>query len=399
MRIEDLPTPCLLLEEAKLDHNLERLRRRLHEVGGDGVRLRPHVKTAKCFEVVQRALRVPGGRPSEGTAAAGASAAAAITVSTLAEAEQFLQCGVTDMIYAVGLAPAKLDAVVALRRRGADLAVILDSVAMAEAVVAAGARHGLRLPALIEIDSDGHRSGVRPGDPLLIEIGRALAATPHAELRGVLTHAGESYNCTGEQAIRAMAERERLAVVACAAALAAAGLPCPVVSLGSTPTAFGAASFAGVTEVRAGVYMFCDLMMAGLGVCTVDDIALSVLTSVVGHQHDKGWLLTDAGWMALSRDRSTAGRPFDAGYGLVCDRLGRLLPGLQVVETNQEHGIVARTGGTPDAGARELAALPIGTRLRILPNHACATAAQHGAYQVLGGGDEVLASWPRFGGW
>jgi D-serine deaminase-like pyridoxal phosphate-dependent protein len=196
-----------------------------------------------------------------------------------------------------------------------------------------------------------------------------------------------------------MAERERLAVVECAAALATARLPCPVVSVGSTPTAFCAESFAGVTEVRAGVYMFCDLMMAGLGVCDVDDIAVSVLTSVVGHQRDKGWLLVDAGWMALSRDRSTAGRPFDAGYGLVCDRQGRLLPGVQVVETNQEHGIIAPGGGTPDAGAGELSRLPIGTRLRILPNHACATAAQHGAYHVLSGGDEVLATWPRFGGW
>lgn len=390
MRIEDLPTPCLLLEETRLDRNLEHLRRRLHEVGGDGVRLRPHVKTAKCFQVVERALAAP---------------AAGITVSTLKEAEQFLERGVTDMIYAVGLAPAKLDAVAALQRRGADLAVILDSVAAAEAVAAAGERHGIRLPALVEIDSDGHRSGVRPGDPVLIEIGQVLAAGPHAELRGVLTHAGESYNCTDSQSLRAMAERERLAVVACAAALAEAGLPCPVVSVGSTPTAFSAASFAGVSEVRAGVYMFFDLTMAGLGVCAFDDIAISVLTSVIGHQHDKRWLLIDAGWMALSRDRSTAGRPYDAGYGLVCDRLGRLLPGLQVVETNQEHGIVALVAGAPettetaDHGAADLSSLPIGARLRILPNHACATAAQHHAYYVLRGGDEIVATWPRFGGW
>src|ERR1700753_3585467 len=118
MRIDELPTPCLLLEEGKLDRNLERMRGRVREVGGEGVRLRPHVKTAKCFQVVERAL---GG--------SGTGFGSGITVSTLAEAEQFLECGVTDMIYAVGLAPAKLEAVVGLRRRGADLAVILDSVA------------------------------------------------------------------------------------------------------------------------------------------------------------------------------------------------------------------------------------------------------------------------------
>ncbi len=390
MLIADLATPCLLLEEAKLDRNLERLRQRLAAHGG--VRLRPHVKTAKCWDVVRRAFGTGGG--DDGGLAAGTGAG--ITVSTLQEAEQFLAHGVTDMIYAVGLAPGKLDAVAALRRRGADLAVLLDSVAAAQALAAAGARHGLRLPALVEIDSDGHRAGVRPGDPLLSEIGQVLAGSPHAELRGVLTHAGESYNCADVASIRAMAEQERRAVVDGAAALAAAGLPCPVASVGSTPTAFLGDSFAGVTEVRAGVYMFFDLTMLGLGVCAVGDIAISVLTSVIGHQRDKGWLLTDAGWMALSRDRSTAGRPWDAGYGLVCDELGQLLPGLQVVETNQEHGIVARPGG---GAPLDLDAWPIGSRLRILPNHACATAAQHAAYQVLRGTPEVVATWQRFGGW
>ena len=54
-------------------------------------------------------------------------------VSTLREAEVFADAGVTDMIYGVGIAPQKLDQVLALRARGIDLAVILDSVAQAEA--------------------------------------------------------------------------------------------------------------------------------------------------------------------------------------------------------------------------------------------------------------------------
>src|SRR3546814_5431242 len=119
-----------------------------------------------------------------------------------------------------------------------------------------------------------------------------------------------------------------------------AGLPCPVVSVGSSPTAHFARNLDGVTEVRAGVYVFFDLVMAGIGVCTLDDIALSVLTTVIGHQHDKGWIIVDAGWMALSRDRGTQSQRVDQGYGVVCDEAGSPLPGLLVTGANQEHGIV-----------------------------------------------------------
>ena len=97
--------------------------------------------------------------------------------------------------------------------------------------------------------------------------------------------------------------------------------------------------------------------------------------------------------MALSRDRGTAKQPLDQGYGLVCDLDGRPIPDLIVVDTHQEHGVIAhRSGGKAPA-------LPVGTRLRILPNHACATGAQHEGYNVTESGREVTASWARFGGW
>ena len=253
----------------------------------------------------------------------------------------------------------------------------------------------MRFPALIEIDSDGHRSGVKPGDPALIEIGRRLHQRRGTELRGVMTHAGDSYNCDSVEAIRAMAERERAAVDDCARNLRAAGLPCPIVSVGSTPTATFAQRFDGVTEVRAGVYMFLDLFMAGLGVCGLEDIALSVMTSVIGHQPDRNWIITDAGWMALSRDRGTARQRVDQGYGVVCDFAGRPIDDLIVAETNQEHGIVAARDGS----RVDLARFPVGTLLRVLPNHACATAAQHAHYNVIAHEPVVEAVWPRFNGW
>ena len=367
--LSTLETPTLLLDRAKLDRNLARMRDKL---AGHKVALRPHVKTAKSPDVVKRAVA-----PGKG----------GITVSTLKEAEQFFAAGYRDILYAVGIAPNKLEHVSALRARGCDLKVILDNTEAAHAVTAKS------VPALIEIDSDGHRAGVKPGDVRLLEMGRALGPN----LRGVMTHAGGSYDCKSIDEIRVYARREREAVVQCASELKAAGLACDIVSVGSSPTATYGESFAGVTEVRAGVYMLFDLFMAGIKVCSVDDIALSVLTTVIGHQPEKGWILTDAGWMALSRDRGTAGQAVDQGYGVVCDVEGRPIDDCDLIVSgaNQEHGILSHRAG----GSIAIEQYPIGRLLRVLPNHACATAAQHQAYQVLGAGGEIEATWPRISGW
>ena len=147
--------------------------------------------------------------------------------------------------------------------------------------------------------------------------------------------------------------------------------------------------------MRAGVYVFFDLVMHNVGVCTTDEIALSVLTTVIGHQDDKGWALVDAGWMAMSRDRGTQAQKHDFGYGQVCTEAGEVIAGYTLGGANQEHGIVSRSAEIDRAIAERF---PIGTRLRILPNHACATGAQHPEYRAVGPGGAV-ETWPRFYGW
>jgi len=373
--LSGLPTPALLLDLDCMDRNIARMQGRL---AAHGVPLRPHVKTCKSDPVARRIL---GGAPGP------------ITVSTLAEAAHFAGHGYTDILYAVGIAPGKLGEVVRLRRRGIALRVILDEVDAARALVAVAERERVSLGVLLEIDCDGHRSGLDPASEQLLDVADALRS-PFVTLDGVLTHAGESYGCRTPEALRAMAEQERLAVVRAAARLRAAGHAAPIVSVGSTPTALCAQDLTGVTEVRAGVFVFFDLVMAGIGVCAPEDIALSVLTTVIGHQRAKGWIVVDAGWMALSRDRGTAGQAVDQGYGVVCDAGGRILPELYVGSANQEHGIVMRR----DGAAGPIPALPVGTPLRILPNHACATAAQHDAYHAFSS-RSGLERWPRLHGW
>ncbi len=363
MRLDDLPTPALVLDRAVLARNLVRMRDRAARLG---VRLRPHLKTAKSADVARLAL----GDGGDG-----------ITVSTLAEARYFLERGFRDIIYAVGIAPAKLDEVAALRRQGADLAIVTDDLEAARAVARRGAELGTVFPVLVEIDSGAGRAGVDPAGGELVDIGRVLATGPGAELRGVLTHAGHSYRCAGPAEIRAVAAQERAEAVLAADRLRQAGLPCPVVSVGSTPTALFAERLDGVTEMRPGVYMFMDLYQQSLGVCDEADVAVSVLASVIGHRADRGRLLVDAGALALSQDGSLP------GFGRVAGRA------LAVAKVNQEHGFVE-----PLAGAAAVD-LPVGSRLRLLPNHACMTAGMYDRYHVVDGGDEVVAVWERCRGW
>ena len=371
-----LETPALLLDAAQMDRNIERMYSTLarHQVS-----FRPHVKTNKCIQVTQRLLD---------------AGAKSITVSTLREAEYFSGYGIKDLLYAVSMSPNKLTHALKLRQSGIKLAVIVDNVEMALQLNPHKGGPSEQLEVLIEIDSDGHRSGVQPDAPLLLDIAAALRSTG-IEVAGVMTHAGESYNCSSHEAIRALAEQERAAVVRAAQRLRESGYSCPVVSVGSTPTALFAEHLEGVTEVRAGVFIFFDLVMAGIGVCRTDEIALSVLATVIGHQSEKGWTLTDAGWMAMSRDRGTSKQAVDQGYGMVCDINGHPLGNLLMIDANQEHGILA---ARPGAASKPLH-LPVGTQVRILPNHACATAAQFPSYQVLDTNQRVTDCWPRFYGW
>lgn len=375
--LSSIETPALLLERGRMDANIARMRTHLAALG---VRMRPHVKTNKSIDATRRLF--DGGTGP-------------ITVSTLREARYFFEHGLTDILYGVAIAPNRFAQAEELIRAGAKLKLVLDSAETAALLADYARTHAQPFDVLLEIDCDGHRSGLPPTSPLIVDIARTLQAGG-IDVQGVMTHAGNSYDSRSTDEILRYARQERDAVVAAVQLLRNAGFAAPVVSVGSTPTALFADDLTGVTEVRAGVFVFFDLVMAGLGVCRQADIAVSVLTSVIGHQQEKGWTIVDAGWMALSRDRGTAKQAVDQGYGVVCDVDGTPLDDLIVIAANQEHGIIARRpGSSEDAPTTHF---PVGTQLRILPNHACATSAQHAGYHVLDAQQEI-AYWPRIAGW
>ena len=374
--IDDLPTPVLILDRAILRRNLKRMSERLSNAG---VMLRPHLKTAKSVQIGRMAVEGHDGR---------------ITVSTLAEARYFADGGFKDILYGVGIISSKLPAITELRRKGVNLRVVTDNLAVARAIAEA-AKGGDTFSVFIEIDSGGGRAGLPyPEMPGLLDIARVLHRAPGIELAGVMTHAGHSYHESTPDGIARVAEQERQAIVGAADKLRTAGIPCPIVSGGSTPTATHSRNFEGITEMRPGVYVFNDLDQEFIGSCGAGDLALWVLASVIGHYPHRNQMLIDAGALALSKDISAQEFQPKVGFGSIADAPAK---NMAVIECSQEHGFVAADDPIPYGN------MPVGTRVRVLPNHACITAAAYDRYYVvdsdLDGGKSVVDVYDRINGW
>lgn len=349
----DLPTPVLVVDVDVFDANVVRMARRAERLG---VGLRPHAKTVKSPQLMERVV---------------AAGVIGLTVSTLGEVATLAHL-VDDLLLAVPVAAGKAAHVLAaLGDREVRLTLIVDDPAGLE-----GVPDDSRISVAIEIDSDGVRGGVRADDPALLELAERVAE--RSVLRGVMTHHGGSYSGTPTD-VPSAAARERDAVVAAADRLRNAGHRIDMVSVGSTPTASVAADLAGVTEMRPGVYLFGDRSMVALGACDPGDVAATVISTVIGHTR-AGAALIDAGWAALGRDAGVPAIGPDPGLGALVES------GTVVSSATQEHGVV---------GSGRLA---VGDRVRIAPNHACATAEMHDELVLVRGG-EVVGRVRRPRGW
>jgi D-serine deaminase-like pyridoxal phosphate-dependent protein len=208
---------------------------------------------------------------------------------------------------------------------------------------------------------------------------------------GILTHGGHSYDVKTVKEIKAVARHERDVMVELAERLRSDGIEVPTVSIGSTPTINHVDHLDGIDEVRPGNYIFFDAYQATLGSCGFGDTALTVIAAVVHRDRTRKRLVVDAGAIALSKDRGPVGLDPKCGYGHVLDLDGNET-GMRVTSLSQEHGeIQASDDATLDR-------FPVGSRLRILANHSCLTAAQHSHYNVLENG-EIVDRWEIFGGW
>ena len=329
-----------------------------------GARLRPHIKTHKCIEV---------GRLQRDHGAHG------ITVATLVEAKDFAANGFDDITWAVPVIPGRLDEVVALSRQIA-FRVLVDDATSADALEAAARAAGKALHVWLEVDCGYHRSGVDPDATASVALARRLAESRDLAFDGVLTHAGHSYNARDADSRRAVARQEREVTVGFAERLRADGIPVHTVSIGSTPSLAAAESLAGVDEARPGNYVFNDWMQAASGVCEPEDVAVSVLTTVVSHRADLPHCIVDAGALAMSKDPGPPHHDLRRGLGPVYTGLSgaALEPRINLSHVSQEHGFVE--GASPrDIQGR----FPVGAKIRVMPNHSCLTVAMFDEYWVV----------------
>jgi D-serine deaminase-like pyridoxal phosphate-dependent protein len=352
--IDELPTPALLLDLDKLEANLDDMAARATRLG---VALRPHVKTHKCIEIGERQR---------------ARGASGITVSTLHEAQVFAEHGFDDILWAFPIILSRVAEAQALAER-ITLRVVIDTGTALQAL------RETRFPfhVHLKVDAGYHRAGVDPRSAQGRRLAHELAGDPHLMFGGILSHSGQAYDGGGSDAITKVAEGERRIMAAFAEALEKDGIAVPQVSVGSTPAMTYAPSLEGVTEARPGNYALFDYTQTVLGSCTVGDCAATVLASVVSSQPGASHCVIDAGALALSKDTGPAS-PNGGSMGRVFEdyATATLHSDLHLTGVSQEHGKLNR-------------ALPVGRRLRILPNHSCLTVAHFDEMHVVRGRDVV----------
>ena len=370
-----LQTPCLVIDQAKLEHNINRMLSRCKALN---VQFRPHLKTAKCLDIA----KMLDHSPTQG-----------VTVSTLLEAEYFLQNGFADVLYAVTIAPNKIEQALQLSAKYPEFKLLVDNMAVCKQLAETSEQQSIAVQVLIEIDVDGHRAGLLPEQIELAELAHYIEKAPSLMFRGLMTHAGESYTCRSLSEANKHAQQEVAEMMKAVKYLQSIGINSEIISVGSTPTAQAMTETADTTEIRAGVFVFNDLVMKNIGVCEIDDIALAVLSTIISHKTSHNRVIIDAGGLALSKDRGTADQQQDYGYGLVIDPdSGEPIDNLIVNQANQEHGVIQL------AHSDQYAQLAIGKKLLILPNHACMTAAAYQQYEVFSQGKKVDC-WSRINGW
>jgi D-serine deaminase-like pyridoxal phosphate-dependent protein len=364
MRLRDLETPCVLVDEAVLVANIRRMQALANS---RGVALRPHIKTHKCLEIA--ALQVAEG-------------AVGITASKCDEALVFISGGFRSVTVAYPiLDPTKLDRLfAAARSHGAELRFIADSEAGADALAAVAARHDTILRVLLKIDVGLHRCGVREDAPTLIRLARRIQSSASLRFAGLLSHAGHAYAASNRDGVTAVAREECAILSRVRRRLTEEGIPVEEVSVGSTPTVLASDAYEGITEVRPGNYVFLDRTCIRLGLATAEQVSLSVLATVVSANNE--YLIVDAGSKVLSSDLGAHGTGGALGYGTAypLDGYRNEESGVPVVRLSEEHGFLRR----------ERTALGIGSRVRIIPNHACPVANLASNLVVLRGGQPPL---------
>jgi D-serine deaminase-like pyridoxal phosphate-dependent protein len=353
--VSDLETPAVVVDLDVMERNLSRM---AEYCRGKNLRLRPHTKSHKIPGLAKRQLD---------------HGAHGITVAKIGEAEVMLDAGITDMLIAypiVGQGKAEKLADIAVR---ADITVALDSVDAARAISQEMSKTSARAGVLVELDVGFRRCGIA-NEVELLSVVQRVVDLPGLEFKGLMFFPGHLQVPEQERAELRVGVNEFLERAV--SKLETAGIPVPVVSGGSTPTARECHLFYGVNEIRPGMYIFNDRNMVGVGIASVEDCALSVITTVVSTSVS-GRAIVDGGSKTFSSDRHLAGD--GKGFGIVKGD-----PDAELEQLSEEHGHLNISRSTHS--------YRVGERLAIIPNHVCSTVNMHN--QLYGiRGEQVETVW------
>ncbi|KAI9518652.1 hypothetical protein NQZ68_035528 [Dissostichus eleginoides] len=365
--LSSLCTPALVVDVDKVKRNARRMIERCQNLG---VQLRPHMKTHKTLECAD--IMTGGSRRC-------------IAVSTLAEACFYADHGFDDIIYAYSLPLDKVERCADLSERLDLFQILLDHPHALDELKKRPLRDGRLWHVWLKLDCGNGRAGVLHSQPEALSLAQAIVGTKGVELTGVYAHCGNSYNCRGVEQIQAVAQETTDLTLQFMEKLKASGITCKS-SIGSTPSCSHPVKDMGkLSEVHPGNYGFYDVQQSVIGSCTLEEVAVKVLTRVIGHCPHRNQLLIDCGWCGLSLDG--AGK-LPTGYAVIEGH-----PDLKLLSMSQEHGQVE-----PISGPLDYSKFPLGSLLTLIPYHSCATAAMHPVYHVHSEG-RLLGKWTPTRGW
>jgi D-serine deaminase-like pyridoxal phosphate-dependent protein len=262
MRLDQLPTPALVVDSAVLDANIATMAAAL-----PGARLRPHVKAYKCTGLARR--QVAAGHHG-------------FTCATIRECEGMAAAGLgQDLLLANEVLDARrLGKLVA---DGARVTLAVDSLPTIEAAVAGGVRE-----VIIDVNVGLPRCGCAPQDAgqLAAEArGRGL------RVRGVMGYEGHVVGLEDP-----VARAERCAVSMEILVRAHADTGGELISAGGTGT-YAINTWA--NEIQAGSYALMDTAYGKLGLPFGQ--AAFVLATVISSS--PGWSVADAGLKAFAMEK------------------------------------------------------------------------------------------------
>ena len=346
-------TPYVLIDGAKMQRNILKM---ANVAGGNGVALRPHVKTHKIPGIARAQLE---------------AGAVGITVAKLSEAEVMADNGIEDIFIAYPLVTeAKIRQAVRLGET-VRLVVGVDNLEGARRLSATAEGHILEVR--LEVDTGLRRTGI-PYDEA-VGLAGEIEGMGNLDLTGIYTYRGAVLGGSKTLELEKAGLEEGQLMVSLADMLRERGIRVDDVSVGSTPTAEYAAKVDGVTEIRPGTYVFYDRMQARLGTCSLDECAVVVVCTVVSRPAPN-LAVIDGGSKTFATDVGPGVEPLNLeGYGHVVG-----YPDAVLERLTEEHGMLS---------VDEDCDIEVGDTLQIIPNHICSTVNLHDQVYLVGGDGAV----------